>query len=78
MINNVKFFIKYKNAILKMFSFIDFFNFEILINISSIICEFVVVFNYSLHFLSLIHLLIFFFIIKNIITFIYIFNLKYI
>ena len=78
MINNVRFFIKYENAILKMLSFIDFFNFKVLINILSIIYEFVIIFNYSFRLFSLIYSLIFFFIIKNIITFIHIFNLKYI
>ena len=77
-INNVRLFIEYKSVILKIFSFIDFFDFEILINILSIIYEFVIIFNYSFRLLLLIYLLIFFFIIKNVITFIHIFNLKYI
>ena len=77
-INNIKFFIKYENAILKIFSFINFSGFKISINILLIICEFIVIFDYLFHLLSSIHLLISFFIIKNIITFIYIFNLKYI
>ena len=74
----MKFFIEYENAVLKMFLFIDFSSFKILINILSIICEFVVIFDYLFHLFLLIHLLIFFFIIKNVIAFIYIFNLKYI
>ena len=72
------FFIEYKNAVLKMFLFINFSSFKVLINILSIICEFVIIFKFFFFFFLLIYSLISFFIIKNIITFIYIFNLKYI
>ena len=63
-INNMKFFIKYKNAILKMFLFINFSSFEILINILLIIYKFVIIFNYLFRFLLLIYLLIFFLLLK--------------
>ena len=77
-INNIKIFIKYENTILKIFLFINFSNFEVSINILSIIYEFIIIFNCLFRLFLSIYLLIFFFIIKNIITFIYIFNLKYI